>query len=134
MRTLLPLAVMLFFSQGVGAQDSSRPLRPHTGLVEYRAKAMAFIQPEGEPKTKFSLNLVDLNGDGIPEALARVEDSCGSRGCTAYVLDLSGPTARSIGDFTAHTLKALPTKTGAWRDVSVNGYKQVFKAGKYTSD
>lgn len=84
---------------------------------------------------KVFLTLVDLNGDGIPEALARIESpaSCGTRGCTAYVLDLSGPTARSIGDFTAQSLKVLPTKTGAWRDVSLNGIKQVFQAGKYMS-
>jgi hypothetical protein len=81
------------------------------------------------------LDLVDLNGDGIPEALARIESpySCGTRGCTAYVLDLSGSAARSIGDFTAHSLKVLPTKTGEWRDVSVNGIKQAFQAGKYVS-
>jgi hypothetical protein len=28
-------------------------------------------------------------------------------------------------------LNALPTRTGAWRDVSVNGIKQAFQAGKY---
>ena len=79
---------------------------------------------------------MDLNGDGIAEALARIEspDSCGSHGCTAYILDLSGPTARSIGaDYMALSLKVLPTKTGAWLDVSVNGFKQVFQAGKYMS-
>jgi hypothetical protein len=107
----------------------------------YRAKAMAFLAQDiadarsSGSNPKVSLNLVDLNGDGIPEALARIESpySCGTRGCTAYVLDLSGPTARSIGDFIAHSLTVLPTKTGAWRDVSVNGFKQVFLAGKYMS-
>ena len=107
----------------------------------YRAKAMAFLAQDitdarsSGSNPKVFLNLVDLNGDGIPEALARMEspDSCGTRGCPAYVLDLGGPTARSIGDFTAHSLTVLPTKTGAWRDVSVNGFKQVFQAGKYMS-
>ena len=99
----------------------------------YRAKAMAFLAQDiadarSGSNPKVFLDLVDLNGDGIPEALARIEspDSCGTRGCTAYVLDLSGPTARSIGDFAAHSLTVLPTKTGAWRDVSVNEFKQVF--------
>jgi hypothetical protein len=107
----------------------------------YRAKAMACLAQDitdarsSGSNPKVFLNLVDLNGDGIPEALARMEspDSCGTRGCPAYVLDLGGPTARSIGDFTAHSLTVLPTKTGAWRDVSVNGFKQVFQAGKYMS-
>lgn len=88
-----------------------------------------------ESKPNISLNLVDLNGDGIPEALVRVEspNDCGSRGCTAYALDLTGTTARSIGDFTAQTLTVLPTKTGAWRDLSLNGVKMVFQGGKYTA-
>src|SRR5215470_1985217 len=105
----------------------------------YRSKAMAFLAQDiadarsSGSNPKVFLDLVDLNGDGIPEALARIEspDSCGSHGCTAYILDLSGPTARSMGDYIALILKVLPTKTGAWRDVSVNGYKQVFQAGKY---
>jgi hypothetical protein len=107
----------------------------------YRAKTMAFLAQDiadarsSESNPKVFLDLVDLNGDGIPEALARIESrySCGSHGCAAYVLDLSGPIARSIGDFIAFSLKVLPTKTGAWRDVSVNGFKQVFQAGKYIS-
>ena len=107
----------------------------------YRSKAMAFLAQDiadarrSGSNPKVFLDLVDLNGDGIPEALTRIESpySCGTRGCTAYVLDLSGPTARSIGDFIAHSLTVLPTKTGAWRDVSVNGFKQVFQAGKYMS-
>jgi hypothetical protein len=105
----------------------------------YQAKAMAFLAQDiadarsNGSNPKVFLTLVDLNGDGILEALARIEspDQCGSRGCTAYVLDLSGPTARSIGDYSALSLKVLPTKTGAWQDVSVNGFKQVFQAGKY---
>jgi hypothetical protein len=109
----------------------------------YRAKAMAFLAQDiadarrSGSNPKVFLDLVDLNGDGIPEALARIESpySCGSHGCAAYVLDLSGPSARSIGDFIrlAFSLKVLPTKTGAWRDVSLDGTKHVFQAGKYVS-
>ena len=70
----------------------------------YRAKAMAFLAQDiadarsSGSNPKVFLDLVDLNGDGIPEALARIESpySCGNKGCTAYVLDLSGPTACSI--------------------------------------
>jgi hypothetical protein len=118
------------------------PCRPTFAFdSSYRAKAMAFLAQDiadarrSGSNPKVFLDLVDLNGDGIPEALARIESqySCGSHGCAAYVLDLSGPAARSIGDFIAFSLKALPTKTGAWRDISLDGKKQVFQAGKYVS-
>ena len=100
----------------------------------YRKKAMSFLT-EDAADAKIDLDLVDLNGDRIPEGLAVVESpsECGSRGCAAYVLDLTGPRARSIGDFTAQTLKALPTKTGKWRDVSLNGIKMSFRGGVYKS-
>ena len=105
---------------------------------DYKAKAMAFLTKDaGETKPKITLTLVDLNGDGIPEGLATVTSpiDCGSHGCTAYVLDLTGPRARSIGDFIAfdRDLKALPTKTHGWRDVSLNDIKQVYRNGKYVS-
>jgi hypothetical protein len=126
-------------AQSAFAQQRPETPRHPVDSGAYRAKAMAFLAPDiGDARSngsndKVVLNLVDLNGDGVPEALARIEglSSCGSRGCAAYVLDLSGPTARSIGDFIAHSLEVLPTKTGAWRDVSVDGYKQTFHEGKY---
>src|ERR1700746_2238249 len=110
---LMVLAALFLFAQSVAAQQA--PNAPAADTAAYRAKAMAFLM-QGDAGSgsnrKVFLDLVDLNGDGIPEALARVEsrEDCGSRGCTAYVLDLTGPTARSIGDFTAHSLKVLPSK------------------------
>jgi hypothetical protein len=132
---------ILLCAQSASAQSIPKTPSHPVQVGDYRAKAMAFLADDiagartsGSNPNVF-LNFVDLNGDGIPEALARIEspNSCGTRGCTAYVLDLSGPAARSIGDFTAHSLQVLPTKTGAWRDVSVNGIKQTFQAGKYVS-
>jgi hypothetical protein len=134
MRSILFLAVAMAM---VTQADAQGPVDE----VAYRAKAMAFLaqdiadaRSEGA-NPKVSLNLVDLNGDGIPEALVRIESryTCGASHCAVYVLDLSGPTARSIGDFLVQqSLKALPTKTGAWRDVSLDGGKMIFHAGKYT--
>jgi hypothetical protein len=120
------------------ATDQQIPETPRqpADMKAYRAKAMAFLMQDMVDKNpNISLDLVDLNGDGIPEALAVIESpsDCGTRGCTAYALDLSGPTARSIGDFTAQSLKPLPTKTGAWRDVALSGVKMSFHAGGYKS-
>src|SRR5271165_4835334 len=46
-----------------------------------------------------SIRFVDLNGDGTPEAIVVFNDreDCGSHGCSASVLDLRGPTAKSVG-------------------------------------
>ena len=116
-------------------QMAETPRQP-VDMKAYRAKAMAFLMQDLDDKNpNISLDLVDLNGDGIPEALASIESpsECGTRGCTAYVLDLSGPTARSMGDFIAQSLTRLPTKTGAWQDVALNGVKMSFHAGRYIS-
>ena len=88
-------------------------------------------------KTEVSIQLVDLNGDGTPEALGIVRDStwCGSGGCTAFALDLSGPVARSIGEFLAVKLEALSSRTNGWRDISQHsrgvGRRLHFRGGQY---
>jgi hypothetical protein len=87
--------------------------------------------PAGKRDT--AVRFLDLNGDGRPEALVIINspDTCGARGCTAFALDLRGAEARSIGDFTAQTLDALPTMTNGWRDLSLNGHRVTFHGGRY---
>ena len=84
-----------------------------------------FQKGTGPPskESDISIQFVDLNGDGTPEALVIINDPhwCGSRGCSAFVLDLRGPTAKDIGDFTAFDLKPLSSRTRGWRDISVIG-------------
>lgn len=95
----------------------------------YRAKAIAFMSGNGGDqagaKAKFTIKLVDLNGDGTPEALVidNNPDSCGSHGCAANILDLTGPKARSMADLLGFDLSVLPTKTGGWRDVGLSSTK-----------
>lgn len=106
---------------------------------ELRTKAARFVtdwQREGglpDINPDAELRLVELNGADPPEALVilRGVETCGSRGCTAFVLDLRGQQARSIGDFIAHSLEPLPTSSNGWRDLSLNGQRITFEAGKY---
>jgi hypothetical protein len=72
---------------------------------------------------KATVHFVDLNGDGVPEALVISNDQqdCGTRGCAANVLDLRGPTAKDIGDFIAFDLQPLSSRTRGWRDISMFG-------------
>lgn len=106
-----------------------------------QAKVTAFVDRVAAeaglpiPRTAVKTEFVDLNGDGVPEALVRIEDAnwCGARGCSAFVLDLKGPQARSLGDFTAQDMRPLATRTAGWRDISVNGVSQKYRAGRYGS-
>ena len=63
--------------------------------------------PAKELKT--SIKFVDLNGDGIPEAIVMSTDpqDCGSHGCSTNVLTCVGPAAKDIGDFIAFDLQPL---------------------------
>jgi hypothetical protein len=86
---------------------------------------LGFQKETGLPvkELKTSIQFVDLNSDGTPEALVIINDQqwCGSHGCGAFVLDLSGPAAKDIGDFTAFDLQPLSSRTRGWRDISVIG-------------
>ena len=74
---------------------------------------------------KATVHFVDLNGDGVPEALVIRDDDpkvdCGTHGCTALVLDLRGPAAKEIGGFIAWDLQPLSSQTRGWRDISMIG-------------
>ncbi len=75
---------------------------------------------------KASIKFVDLNGDGIPEAIVMSTDpqDCGSHGCSTNVLDLRGPAAKDIGDFIAFDLQPLSSRTRGWRDLAITGNRK----------
>ncbi len=95
----------------------------------FTASAGVPLDPGGNVVTQF----VDLNGDGTAEALVTLDSPswCGSRGCSSFVLDLRGTSAVSLGDYTAIDFQPLDSQTGQWRDISVNGHRQVFRGGQY---
>jgi hypothetical protein len=88
-----------------------------------------------EPDVRIEISFVDLNGSGPQEALVimRHPTWCGTRGCSAFALDLSGPDARSVGDFTAHQLSPLATASNGWHDVTPGSGRFVFDGEKYRS-
>lgn len=63
-RFCLPVALLVCFSGGVQAQDASSAAR-----TLYQNGASAIVDP------------VDLNGDGVNEALVRFPDNCEAAGC-----------------------------------------------------
>jgi hypothetical protein len=86
-----------------------------------KRKVEKFLGPDSHGKA--TINFVDLNGDGTPEAIVIRSglDDCGSHGCAANVLDLHGPAAKDIGDFIAFGLQLLSSQTRGWRDITLVG-------------
>jgi hypothetical protein len=86
-----------------------------------------------DPDVRIEITFVDLNRDGAKEALVIIRDPtwCGTRGCSAFALDLSGPDARSVGDFTAHELSPLGTVSNGWHDVTLGSGRFVFDGARY---
>lgn len=97
----------------------------------WRGTASADLRPDAE--ADIHIEFVDLNEDGTPEAFvfSRRDHDCGSRGCAAYVLDLSGPDATSLGDFIGSKLEAAAGRTNGWRDILLEGQKFVYRSGTY---
>ncbi len=93
--------------------------------------AAAGIDPSDD--LRYRMTFVDLNRDGMPEALLTLDgrDWCGTMGCSAWVLDLTGAEAQSLGDFISHEMQALGTMTNGWHDLSLNGHRQVMRGGSY---
>lgn len=80
--------------------------------------------------TRYSVALVDLNGDKRPEAVVyamstsaggQQSDLCGSGGCDLYVLSLTPAGYRQISDIsvTRAPIRVLPTTMHGWRDLGV---------------
>ncbi len=147
MRSITREAFRIRVSLGAPA---ARPGQPPAGRADEnrgdraqkRAKVLRFIQgwlrAQNAPEENMrhyplELQFVDLDGDGISEALVIVRDDvqCTAGVCPAFVLDLREANARSLGDFRAHGLKALPTSTNGWRDLSAGEKRVTFRDGRY---
>jgi hypothetical protein len=90
----------------------------------------AFVRNElrrdgGQPErtARFSYALIDLNGDGMREAIVRIVDSqvCGSGGCSMYILRRQGSRYRVVNwtSITRPPIRVLTTRSHGWRDISV---------------
>lgn len=103
-------------------------------IVEMRGKVETFVKrayPTFEP-TKARVEYADINGDGLPEAFVIIRDvkSCGEDGC-ALVLDITAETTRELAALAGSDLRALQTKTGGWRDISLDGRRLRWRNGTY---
>ncbi|MBW6399728.1 hypothetical protein KPL78_17845 [Roseomonas sp. HJA6] len=104
-----------------------------------RARFAAYLAREysGIPRNGYAVQFVDLNGDGIAEALLDINyDSgwCGARNCPMDILDLSGAAARPLfgGLVASPGSRPLDSRTQGWRDVRLaDGHVLRWRNGKY---
>ena len=97
---------------------------------------------------EYSSAYVDLNRDGIEELVVYVDESgsCGSGGCTTYILGTSRGNPRVISRITTTwpPIRVLTTSTNGWSDLAVRvqgggihpGYeaKLSYQDGSYPSN
>lgn len=133
--SVVALGWLLITAAATAAAQDITKLNEAALRVKVAQFVAAWEQSAGMPpgKPQMTIQFVDLNGDGRPEALTVLQglDYCGSIGCTAFILDLADAKARSIGDFTAQSLKPLGSKTNGWQDIAVNDRRVTFANGRY---
>ena len=78
---------------------------------------------DADLKGRFTDALVDLNGDGKPEAVVYLtsNDWCGSGGCTTLILarDTNSWTLVTKVTLTRPPIRVLATKSNGWRSIGV---------------
>ena len=88
-----------------------------------RARLAAYLARNYDGmRNGYTVQLVDLNGDGIAEALLNITyDSgwCGASRCPFDILDLSGGAARALfgGLVASPGSRVLDSRTQGWRDI-----------------
>ncbi|MCB2049951.1 MAG: hypothetical protein KDE63_00845 [Novosphingobium sp.] len=112
---------------GEGAATSERagtaqPQRP--GLNHAAIEAWLAARFQGLGDLPYAVKGVDLNGDGRDEAVIYLSGpaTCGSGGCSAYVLTPQGTGYRAVMDasVTRAPITVLDSSTNGWRDLTVD--------------
>ncbi len=130
--TLLPTGISVVASAKPLAQVASTPQKPATRPVD-PALQMALWQAIGSDiqtqglkleDQEFFADYIDLNGDGVMDALVVFNSSywCGTGGCTMLVFEGRDKSFRLVSDSTLirTPLTVSATKTNGWRDLIVD--------------
>ena len=117
--SLVAIAAGLMSLGGAAAEARPNPTARTVSswLLQYHAA-------EAEPETaRYAVAYVDLNADGIDEAVAYYESRgrCGTGGCTMYVLASRGGFWRRVSGHTVVNLpiRVLAMRRHGWSDLSV---------------
>lgn len=78
---------------------------------------------DGDPTDSYPTAFVDLNDDGLNEAIVyvRAQGTCGSGGCRTLILRWNGNSWSIVTDvsITKLPIRVLATKSHGWKDISV---------------
>lgn len=94
------------------------------GLIYPAIESWLAERFQGIGELPYAVKGIDLNGDGRLEAVIYLNGpvTCGSGGCSAYVLTPEGPGYRAVMDasVTRAPITVLDTSTNGWRDLTVD--------------
>jgi len=122
------LAALIVIATGSGATaaPSSREQANMTRIAAVRAYLQSVsgdMSSEERRSARFAVAFVDLNGDGVEEALVYgpADRRCGTGGCGTSVLVSRGSKYRLKCSTTIGwpPVSVLPTKRYGWRDIAV---------------
>jgi hypothetical protein len=129
-----------FIAASLLSSDGSAIARPNphartvaSWLLQYHAEGLRYYH---DPDPRYAVAYVDLNGDGVDEAIVYFQSrgTCGSGGCRLFVLASRGRLWRRVSGHTITNLpiRLLPTRHYGWRDISVRvrggGIRQAYDA------
>lgn len=111
-------------SEAAGADPSDLAAAQGPGLIFPAIESWLGERFQGIGEMPYAVKGIDLNGDGRMEAVIYLNGpvTCGSGGCSAYVLTPEGPGYREVMDasVTRAPITVLDSSTNGWRDLTVD--------------
>jgi hypothetical protein len=107
----------------VHTQSQTDAASREQSLKEFLENTLGISRSAVERSVKYLSAFVDLDGDGVEEAIIYVTDQdwCGSGGCTTLVLKPEGSSFRVVTKIaiTNPPIRVFPSKTNGWLDIGV---------------
>lgn len=132
-RALAVAVGVLLASPGWACAGGNGPNANALALGNFAQEIEAATQFDGR-RPGIRVDLVDLNGDGCPDAIVFFRSAFlgGARGCSTHVLDMGFDPPREIGGMLTCGVRPAATRTNGWLDLlGEDGGRWVHGAGGY---
>lgn len=119
---IISIAIMMMGNACAPRKDDFEAVFRERLVSHYAEDDKAARAMNGEP-LRLDLTFVDLDGDGQPEAIVRLDHPafCGSRGCAIDVVRFEGGRIVVLGAFIAHDIRIGHGRAGGRGHVIVDG-------------